>query len=225
MALILGHTKAALKMITDELKAFAFIFNIVAQATMVVYLTYNLIASTGLWYVNAALLVLSLFSLTLTIIARFNEVKKKTQKDIKNIIRWAKRILKLLPIGIALYSLFLAPYHLTPLALISPIVITVTWLLEILINFLYKLIISRKDLFFAGIEIDFGDKMFVGKYASQLTGNSLANVPQEKLQLMQKIAEEEEKAWKEKNQTAKTEKKEKRRSKLKNLFSKSSTKK
>ena len=68
MALFPGHTKAAIKLIGEEFKAFAFIANLIAQFTMIAYLSYNLITSVGLWYINTALLALSLAYLTFTFI-------------------------------------------------------------------------------------------------------------------------------------------------------------
>ena len=75
MALFLGHTKAAIKLIGNELKTFAFIANIIAQVTMLGYLSYNLITSSGLWYINLALLLLTLAYFSFTIVVQVKEVK------------------------------------------------------------------------------------------------------------------------------------------------------
>ena len=219
MALFLGHTKAAIKLIGEELKTFAFIANLIAQFTMLAYLSYNLITSAGLWYINLALLVLSLAYLAFSLITRIKEVKKETQKEVRCIIRWVKRVIKLFPITIALYSLSLATSNLTPVALISPIIITVAWLLDIIINVLYLVIEARASLIMESFAEDVEKWPFVGNWARQMAYNSSNNEPNEKMDIVREMAAAEKAEWDEKMQHEKEEKKEERREKIAGFFS------
>ena len=219
MALVLGHTKAAFKLIGDELKTFAFIASIIAQVTMLGYLTYNLIAPAGLWYINLALLVLSLAYFAFTLVARIKEVKSQAKKEVRRIVKWTKRVLKLYPIGIALYSLLLAPTNLTPIALISPIIITVAWLLDIIINVLYLVIEARASLIMDSLAEDFERWPVVGNWARQLANNPGNTQPNEKMEIVREMAAAEKAEWDEKMQREKEEKKEERREKIAGFFS------
>ena len=214
MALFLGHTKAAIKLIGEELKTFAFIANLIAQFTMIAYLSYNLITSAGLWYINLALLVLSF-----TLINRIHEIKKETRKEIKSILKWSKRVLKLFPITIALYSLSLATTNLTPVALISPIIITVAWLLDIIINVLYLVIEARASLIMDSLAEDFERWPVVGSWARQLANNPGNNEPNEKMDIVREMAAAEKAEWDERIQREKEEKREERRDAIKGFFS------
>ena len=218
MALFLGHTKAAIKLIGEELKTFAFIANLIAQLTMIAYLSYNLITSTGLWYINLTLLVLSLAYISFTFVTRMKEVNKEICKDVKNVLKWTIRVLKLFPISIALYSLSLATTELTPVALIAPIIITVAWLLDIIINVLYLVIEARASLIVNSLVEDIGKWPFVGNWANQLA-NNVGDTPDEKMDIVREMAAAEKAEWDEKIQREKEEKREERREKIAGFFS------
>ena len=218
MALFLGHTKAAIKLIGEELKTFAFIANLIAQLTMIAYLSYNLITSTGLWYINLTLLVLSLAYISFTFVTRMKEVNKEICKDVKNVLKWTIRVLKLFPISIALYSLSLATTELTPVALIAPIIITVAWLLDIIINVLYLVIEARASLIVNSLVEDIGKWPFVGNWANQLA-NNVGDTPDEKMDIVREMAAAEKAEWDEKMQREKEEKREERREKIAGFFS------
>ena len=197
MALFLGHTKAAVKMIGAEFKQIAFIANMITQLAMLGYLTYAWIVNTGIWYVNAALLAVSVGYFIFTICTHFSNIKKETKKSIQSTFKWIKRILKLFPLSIALYSLFLAPNHLTALSLISPIVITVAWLLDVLITILYHVLESRLDLLMEGIAADLGNIPILGKKVKEATGKGIGNTDNEQLQALQEMASADEEEWNE----------------------------
>ena len=224
MALFLGHTKAAVKMIGAEFKQIAFLFNIATQAVMLGYLIYALIAPIGLWYINTALLVLSLAYLVFTLYTNYASVKKEAKQTVKSIYKWIKRVLKLFPLGIAVYSLFLAPSNLTALSLISPIAITVGWLMDILITILYSILESRLDLLMEGITADLGSIPFVGKYVKEATGKGIGNTANEKLETLQEIAAADEAEWNERLRQKKVEKRSSFANKVKKLFRKSKDK-
>lgn len=224
MALIsFWHTKAAIKMIGKELKTIAFIANIIAQITMLVSLTYNLITTSGLWYINLPLLVLSIAYSIFTIVDHIKEIKKETKNEIKKVFRWAKWvkcILKAFPIVIALYDLFIASSNLTPITLISPIVITAMWLFNILLNIVYLVIETKVDLFLDCIVEDLGDTPFIGKIICEATEKLPNNTPQNpKFAIIQEMATADKEAWEEKNQQFKTQQKEERREKIAGFFS------
>lgn len=224
MALFLGHTKAAVKMIGAEFKQIAFISNIATQVVMLGYLLYTLIAPIGLWYINAALLTLSLAYLVFTLYSNYVTINKEAKQTVKSIYKWTKRVLKLFPLGIAVYSLFLAPNNLTALSLISPIVITVGWLLDVLISILYSILESRLDLLMEGIAADLGSIPFVGKYVKEATGKGIGNTANEKLEALQEIAAADEAEWNERLRQTKAEKHTSFATKVKNLFRKSDKK-
>ena len=218
MALFLGHTKAAIKLIGNELKTFAFIANIIAQVTMLGYVSYNLMTSSGLWYINLALLLLTLAYFSFTIVVQVKEVKKDTQQTVTRVVQWTRRILKLFPISVALYSLFLASSNLTPVALISPIIITVAWLLDVLINLVYLIIEARATLLLDCLAEDFEKWPVIGNWARQLANNDHTE-PNEKMEIVREMAAAEKAEWDEKIEREKEERKEERREKIAGFFS------
>jgi hypothetical protein len=201
------------------LKTFAFIANIIAQVTMLGYLSYNLITSSGLWYINLALLLLTLAYFSFTIVVQVKEVKKDTQQTVTRVVQWTRRILKLFPISVALYSLFLASSNLTPVALISPIIITVAWLLDVLINLVYLIIEARATLLLDCLAEDFEKWPVIGNWARQLANNPDHTEPNEKMEIVREMAAAEKAEWDEKIEREKEEKKEERREKIAGFFS------
>ena len=167
--LSLWHTKAVVKMIGKELKNIAFIANIIAQVAMLASLIYNLVTSSGLWYINLSLLVLSIAYFIFTIIKHVKDIKKTTKKEIKRIIKWSIRVLKVFPITIAIYGLLIASSNLTPITLISPILITAMWIFDVLINIAYLIIEAKIDLFLDCVAEDLGDTPFPGKIIRETT--------------------------------------------------------
>ena len=218
MALFLGHTKAAIKLIINELKSFAFIANSITQLATMGYLSYNLITNK-LWYINIPLLVLALSYFIFTFVCYVKEVKKDTQKEVKAFLKWTKRGLKLFPIGIAIYSLFLATSNLTPIALISPIIITVGWLLDVLINILCLIVEARFSLVLDCLVEDVGHWPVIGNWANQLANKPGTATQNEKMDTVKEMAAAEAAEWKERIQREKEEKKEERREKVAGFFS------
>ena len=188
MALFFGHTKASIKLIVNELKSFSLIANFIAQLATIGYLSYNLITQSGLWYINLALLVLALSYFIFTLVCYVKEVKKEVQNEVKLFLKWSKRVIKLFPIGVAIYSLFLAASNLTPIALISPIVITVTWLLDVLINILCLIVEARFSLILESLAEDVGHWPIVGNWANQLAFKPGTTTQNEKMDTVKEMA-------------------------------------
>ncbi len=216
----LGHTRAAVTLIWNEIKKIGFICGIAAHAFTIIYLITTFFTSTGLWYVNAILLALAIANACFAVYFEKHEKEtKKLKKTVSNTYKWAKRALKLFTIGITLYGLFLIPNNLNPFSLIGPICIAAFWLLDVLIAIICIVVESRVDYILEGLAADLGDLPIVGKLVKEGTGKGLElGEPNEKLEKLREIAVANNADWNVKVEKSKAYKKEKRKEKTKLFF-------
>lgn len=216
----LGHTKAAVTLIWNEIKRIGFICGVAAHAFTIIYLITTFFTNTGLWYVNAILLALAVLNTGFAIYFDKHEKEtKKLKKTVSTTHQWAKRALKLFTLGITLYGLFLIPNNLNPISLIGPICIAAFWLLDVLIAIICMVVESRVDYILEGLAADLGDIPLLGKYVKEGTGKGLdLGEPNEKLEKLQEMAIANDADWNVKVEKSKAYKKEKRKEKTKLFF-------
>jgi len=163
------HTKAAVLKIWGDFKRISFVCNICTQILTLSYLIYALISQTGLWYINTFLLALSL-AYTVFFLCTHQREKRNVKKIGKKIYKWIKRITKLYPMIVTVYGLFLSVNHLTPLALILPILTIAAWVLDVLIEIICMVIQSRLDYLFIGLVEDTKNIPLLGRWTKNITG-------------------------------------------------------
>ena len=222
----LGHTKAAVTLIWNEIKRIGFICGIAAHLFTIVYLITTFFTDTGLWYVNAILLALAIANAIFAIYFDKHEKEaKKLKKTVTTTYQWARRAIKLFTLGVTLYGLFLIPNNLNPFSLICPICIAAFWLFDVLIAIICMVVEARIDYILEGLAADFGELPLVGKYVKEGTGKGLdLGEPNEKLEKLRELAAASNEDWNLKVEQSKAYKKEKRKEKTKLFFQTMKTK-
>ena len=149
------YTKMVLEKTVKDIKSVAYISNIATQTMYLIYLTYALIAGTGFWYINALLLALSAAYFIYFLHSSNHESKnKQLDKKLKKLYARIKQAIKLFPLAVALYSLFLTIENVNPFTLISTAFMLITWLLQLIFDVLGTIIGNRLALFAEAIEAD-----------------------------------------------------------------------
>lgn len=152
------YTKMVFEKTVKDVKAVAYFSNIATQVTYLVYLVYALIAQTGIWYVNALLLALSTAYFIYFLHSSNHENKDKLlDKKVRKIYTRIKQAIKLFPLAVALYSLYLTVGHVNPFSLISTAFMLIAWLLQLIFDVLGTIIGNRIDLFKEALDADVGE--------------------------------------------------------------------
>ncbi len=215
-----GRTKAAVMLIWNQFKSIGLIFGIATHVLTIAYLTINLFTNTGLWYINAILLALAVVNAAFAIYFEFHErAAKKLKKTVSSIYRWSKRVLKLFSLGITFYGLFLATTNLTPLSLISPILIAVAWLFDVLLAIICLVIESKVDFLLEAITADLKPIPLIGKEVQKITHKGMnAGQPNEKLDILNEMAAADNEEWKNLKKAEDEYNKEQRKEKVRTFF-------
>ncbi len=181
---MLDYTKIALNQIWTELKRLGYFIEVASKTVPILYLIYALFAGTGLWYANAILLVLAaayfIFFLSMTEYGKTpdgKKVKKKVDVFYKN----SRRLVKLFTLGVAVYGLIMTASDVNPLSLLLTVLMIVGWVLEIVFDFLIKIIGAKVGFIVSALEADIDTALkplkTAGNFFKRVTGQE---VPPEK---------------------------------------------
>ena len=209
--MIIGQT------VTDVKRVF-YGYQVLAQLIYIAYLIYALIAGAGIWYANAALLLLScgyfIFFLSTTDYGKTPDGKALKRK-VRTGYVWSKRFIRLFTIGMAVYDIVTADSSNSISTLLTALMI-VSWMLEILLELIIRIIEVRFNLIKEAIEADVDELLkpikTVGNFFKKATGQEIPpeQEPSKKRKwLDKKLSEKREKAFIKKQQ----EQEEKRRKK------------
>lgn len=172
------YTKMIFEKTVKDVKAVAYLSNIAMQALYLIYLVYALIAKTGFWYVNASLLALSTAYFIYFLHSSNHERKNKLlDKKVRKVYTRIKQAIKLFPLAVALYSLYLTIENVNVFTLISTTFMLITWLLQLIFDVLATIIGNRIDLFKEAIEADVSELTkpvkSVGNFFKRVTGQEI----------------------------------------------------
>ena len=220
------YTKAALFEVVEDFKKIITGINITTQALTIVYLIYTLIANTGVMIANAILLALSIAYFIYFLMSSRKEKKKLTKqekarkKNIKNIYQWCKRIVKLLPIGVAIYGLFITNLDFTPLSLLLVLLMILGWIFEFLCHLIKNYLTAKVEFIIAGITADIEPITKIVNTVNKWRGKEVeepAPPDKNRLKLDQMVAQQKEQKAQEKKQK-KLEKKQQKLAKKQRLL-------
>ena len=227
---MLDYTKLALNQIWTELKRLGYFIDVASKTVPILYLIYALISGSGLWYANAILLVLAvayfIFFLSMTEYGKTPD-GKKVKKTIDVFYKNSRRLVKLFPLGVAVYGLFLTASDVNPLSLLLTVLMIVGWVLEIVFDLLIKIIGAKVGYVIAALEADIDAALkplkTAGNFYKKMTGQEVppekepsknrrildeklnAHKEQQRLKKQQEL-DERERARKEKSEKRKKEK-------------------
>ena len=184
------RTKLVIDQTIRDVKKIGEIFNIVTQVSYIAYLIYALIAPTGNWIANTVLLVLSVAFFIFSLIAGdyLKKHGKPEQKSMRKVMYKVKRIyshskllVKLFPLGISLYSVYLTSGNVNPFTLITLVFMLVSWILQIVTEILVYVFNKKKDLlieaFKADVDTVLAPAKSVGNFFKKITGQETNTQP------------------------------------------------
>lgn len=222
---MLDYTKLALNQIWSELKRLAYTVDVCSKVFPIAYLTYALIAGTGLWIANAVLLALAVayfvFFLSMTEYGKTPD-GKKVKKKVDKFYKLSRRLIKLFTLGVAVYGLFLTSNDVNPLSLALTVAIIVGWTLGIVFDFLIKIIGAKIGFVVSALEADIDAALkpikSAGNFFKKITGQEVApekepsenrRILDEKLGEQRREKRERKQLEREENERKKREQKEK----------------
>lgn len=173
------YTRMIISQTVTDVKRVFYGYQILAQLVYIAYLIYALIAGTGIWYANAALLLLAcsyfIFFLSTTDYGRTPDGKVLKRK-VKTGYVWSKRFIRLFTISAAIYDIATTDSTNTISTLLTALMI-VSWMLEVLLEVILRIIESRFDLIKEAIEADVDTLLkpikTVGNFFKKATGQEL----------------------------------------------------
>ncbi len=176
------YTKAAFKKILDDFKRLDFLRNVLTQSVYIAYLIYAVCAQSGVLWVNIALLALSVAYFAFYLFIRAREVDASLKRTVKKSYKWSKRGVKLVNLGITIYTLTITVNHSTVFSVILTSLMIVGWVLEILFEAVYHFLIKKAKLVLAGLEADYKKVVqpakTVGNFFKTLFGKQVEPEPE-----------------------------------------------
>ena len=174
---MLDYTKNAILKIVNDFKKFIFLCNVTTQIAYIAYLVYTLIAQTGLWFINLALLIISVSYLLFFLYATKKEACKQLKKRMNLLFKRCKQLVKFFTLGVMLYGIWQTTENVTPLSVILSALMIVGFVLQILFEVILKLLLNRADLILEGLKADWEQATkpvkSVGNFFKKLTGKEV----------------------------------------------------
>ena len=173
------YTRMIISQTVTDVKRVFYGYQLGAQLVYIAYLIYALIARTGLWYANAALLLLAslylIFFLSTTDYGKTPDGKVLTKK-VRRTYVWSKRFIRLFTISVAVYDIFTTNSTNSISTLLTALMI-VSWALEILLDLILRIIEGRFELIKEAIEADVDTLLkpikTVGNFLKKATGQEV----------------------------------------------------
>ena len=150
---MLKYTKAAIDKIKEDLKVGVALFEIITLILMLTYLILALSFSFGNLIINIILLVVvSIYFLFYLANLKFrfkwfNSIFKKYYKIIRLIILASS-------LTITLYELYVTTNEVNPVTIILVTLLIIFWLLQVVIEIIYRLVVNEIDLLLQAIAQD-----------------------------------------------------------------------
>ena len=173
------HTKSALKKIGDDITKIWNFTNYSLISLSLIFLIIMLSFSVGETFVNVILLILTVFTLVITILCNKKFLTKKEKKEhkvklykIKHAIKFSKILTKAYSLGIVLYSMYFANAYISPFSIIFTTLMLIMWLASVVFELFILFFNKEKELFMSSLEKDFAwainTKNFAEKTTSQV---------------------------------------------------------
>ena len=217
------YTKMMIDQTITDVKRVFHGYKISAQLIYIAYLIYALIAQTGIWYANLALLVLSCgyfaFFMTTTDYGKTPD-GKQLKKKVNTGYIWAKRFIRLFTLGVATYDILTSSGPTNAISTLLTAMMLIGWLIEVFFDLLIRIITARialmKEALDADVEMMLKPVKTVGNFFKKAIGQEVPpdEEPSKKRKwLDKKLSERKERARLEKERIAeeKQRKKEEKR--------------
>lgn len=154
------YTQVAWKQIVADFQKILYIVTVFSQAVYAAYLVYALASGAGVFWVNLALLVLSVcYSVFFLVVTKCGKspdgVKKKIVKKLgAKIYKWCKLLLQIYPVALTVYGLYETSKNVTFFAVLLVCFMIVGWILQAIFEIIGAIFSSRFQLLVEGLKAD-----------------------------------------------------------------------
>lgn len=150
------YTKTAVEKIKSDFQKIIFVCSVLVQALYVAYLIAALFSGAGNAIVNGILLGICSAYLAFYLVMYFRENKgaKKTKKIVDTIYRRSKQLIKLYTLAASIYAIWLTGSNANHFTILITAFMLVSFVLQILLEVMYHLVVSRLTLLVEGIKAD-----------------------------------------------------------------------
>lgn len=190
------YTKTAVKKIVDDFKRALYLTNVCCHSLGICYLSYALITQKGIWFVNAGLLGLAILSFASFFYFQTHK-NSKLQLRVRHFLRQSKLILKIFPLGIAVYGICMTANDVNPISLLLTVAMTASWVLQILFEVITLIIENRLALLQEALKADIEPITkavnLVKKFAGKSGDDTEKEPSKQRIILDKRVAQEREK--------------------------------
>ena len=161
-----------------------FACNVFIQVLYVAYLIVALCVGAGNAVVNGILLGLSSLYLGFYLVMNFRESRgaKQTKKIVELIYKWSKRLIKVYTLAAAIYAIILTEGNANHFTVLITAFMLVGFVLQILLEIVYRLVVSRLTLLIEGIKADVAPVTKTVNFFKKLKGDEIKAEPEKSKQ-------------------------------------------
>ena len=211
------YTKTVIQKIKSDFNALVALFQFSTQVFYMLYLAYALIKGTGIWWINLLLLLLSIAFFVFSVLKKTGRLQDKTKnKQVKRVYLWCKRIIKLYPIGLMVYTVYATTQNVDTLSVLLTALMIVGWVLGIVFELLTYFLVSRFEMIIEGVKADCEDLPVIGNFVKKKNdaGNPATPPSKHRQWLNKKVSEKRALRKQEKEEKKAQAKLEKQRARL-----------
>lgn len=150
---MVDYSKAAIKIILDDLKKWSKIFKIGFSIFTLVYFVYTFVMEKGNIYVNIVLISLYVVY-TLFELITYKKAIKKAKKIIARSYKWLKLFIKAFTLSSTLYGIYVATSNVDGISIILATLMIIVWILQVLLEIIVLVIEPKVKLIIAGVLTD-----------------------------------------------------------------------
>ena len=171
------YTKSVFNKTIEDLKSIAFFSALFLQIFQIGYLVYALCIGSGIMAANIVLLILSTAYLGFMLYIQWQKTAKVTEKILKQIYHWSKRLIKLFTLGVSIYGLFITASDIVTIKSLVSIILLVfmliAWLFDVLFSLIVIVIERRTALFFDAMKMDFEPVFKAKNFIDKIRGREV----------------------------------------------------
>ena len=132
------YTKDYLDLLKRDFKVCDLAFGIINGIVTIAYPIFAMVVKLGNLYINIAVLVLALIYVGMQLILGDNKRFKMNR-----VYSWLRILLSTISLCINIYSIYVATTNVNGVAIILSTIMTIFWILKVLVNLLYDIIMPR----------------------------------------------------------------------------------
>lgn len=169
------YTMTAVEKIKRDFQRIMFACSVLIQGLYVAYLIVALFSGAGNPIVNGVLLGLCSIYLGFYLVMYFRESKgaKKTKKIVELIYRRSKQLIKFYTLAASIYAIWLTGSNANHFTILITAFMLVSFVLQILLEIVYKLVVDRLNLLVEGFKTDIAPAIKTVNFFKKLKGEEI----------------------------------------------------